>query len=322
VKWNIPPQLLNIASGRAADEKTKKFLLNVFETGKNQKEKFILECSKDGTRFHNSIKRNDIDNFSLKNKKYINLQNNPLKEVTMERDIISRMLHIISSKNVDIKKIFNYPLTPVPLSLAHFDGMMHKTNKSVFLKHLEKQLVSQSPPKTDILIIDGFYFFHLLFDIPSTFGKLALFIMEKLCKTEAQEVHLVFDSYKSPSIKDCERSSRANEYSDVIFSITGPDQKCPSNFVQSLRSNSFKTSLISFLIDYFENDIFCEVIKSKKIYVTNNSNCFSYQFNGNNVKKTFETRFCSTHEEADSKILHDIACVFSRSKPKNCNQDC
>jgi hypothetical protein len=106
------------------------------------------------------------------------------------------------------------------------------------LKHLEKKLVSQSPPKTDIIIIDSIFFF----DIPSTFGKLALHIMEKLCRTEAKEVHLVFDSYKSPSIKDCGRSSRANEYSEVIFSKTGPDQKCPSNFVQSLRSNSFKTS--------------------------------------------------------------------------------
>jgi hypothetical protein len=68
------------------------------------------------------------------------------------------------------------------------------------LKHLEKKLVSQSPPKTDIIIIDSIFFF----DIPSTFGKLALHIMEKLCRTEAKEVHLVFDSYKSPSIKDCD----------------------------------------------------------------------------------------------------------------------
>jgi hypothetical protein len=90
-----------------ADEKTKKKLLNVFETGKNKKEKFILDCSKDETRFHNSITRNDIKNFSLKNKKYGYLQNNPLKEVTIKRDILSRRLHIISSKNVDIKKIFH-----------------------------------------------------------------------------------------------------------------------------------------------------------------------------------------------------------------------
>ncbi|KAG5881311.1 hypothetical protein JTB14_012545 [Gonioctena quinquepunctata] len=51
-------QLFNIASGKAASIKVEKFLLNIEEIGKDQRETFLTECSLDVSRFDRTIKKN------------------------------------------------------------------------------------------------------------------------------------------------------------------------------------------------------------------------------------------------------------------------
>ncbi|GBP54381.1 hypothetical protein EVAR_29457_1 [Eumeta japonica] len=86
---------------------------------------------------------------------------------------------------------------------------MLKTDKSTLSKQLTSQIDSENPDKVDIEIIDGFYYMYQIgATLPQTFGKLAESILIKLCAKKAKEVHIVFDRYLKPSIKDCERQNR------------------------------------------------------------------------------------------------------------------
>ena len=98
-------------------------------------------------------------------------------------------------------------------------------------------------------IIDGTFFFHLLYQPPSTFADLADHLLRQVCKQRGTEIHLVFDKIISPSIKDAERNKRSNQQG-MAYQITRPEQKRPSNWLQALRGDQFKEALVTFLVDY------------------------------------------------------------------------
>lgn len=129
------------------------------------------------------------------------------------------------------------------------DGTICKTKKSVIVECL-KIRYGTIPAHCDIEIIDGFYFLHLMKDIPQTFGKLAKSILQKLTNTRANEIHLIFDQYFQPSIKDYERSTRGNKEPDQSFCISGPNQKRPVDFIKKLRNNKFKEALIRCFLSF------------------------------------------------------------------------
>ena len=55
------------------------------------------------------------------------------------------------------------------LSLCHIDGKMDKTTKSTLMEELEKSGVSNNPEMVDVVIVEEFFFHHLLSDSPETF---------------------------------------------------------------------------------------------------------------------------------------------------------
>ena len=59
-----PEKLYNISTGLAAMDSTQLFLLNVFKNGKNERKKFIEECSQNSLRFEKPIKRQKIISFA------------------------------------------------------------------------------------------------------------------------------------------------------------------------------------------------------------------------------------------------------------------
>ncbi|KAH3854834.1 hypothetical protein DPMN_097385 [Dreissena polymorpha] len=62
-----------------------------------------------------------------------------------------------SAIEIDLKKIFSFPKTPVPLSLAHVDGNVMKTDKSKLMKIQEDRITSDPPQRIDATIIDGMF---------------------------------------------------------------------------------------------------------------------------------------------------------------------
>ena len=66
---NAPVNLVNISSGKAANEETKKFLLETLEQGRKLRLQFVGECLVDGSRFLKPVARTKVFNFAAENMK-------------------------------------------------------------------------------------------------------------------------------------------------------------------------------------------------------------------------------------------------------------
>ena len=306
--------LFNIATGKAAQDDTAAFLLEVPLTGSKAKDEFIEGCAEDSSRFSQPIKRQKIKNFASQAGKFkvSSASEKKLVTVTMTRDLFGSILfHALQSK-VDMEEVLKYPLTPVPLSLCHPDGIMQKTPKSKLLLELEKRIATRNPHNIDIRIIDGMFFLHLFVELPPTFGALAILILKQVCKQKGNEIHLIFDKTISPSIKDCERNKRGDNRT-VAYQIIGPEQKRPGNWLQALRVDQFKEALVEFLTGFWGNDDLAPIIGQKKLYVNSADVCYSFHNENGIMMKAIEEDFRCSHEEADTRMLFHISKVPSPS---------
>ena len=188
-------------------------------------------------------------------------KNKSLVSVSMTSDLFGSILYHALQAEVDMEQILRYTLTTVPLSTSHVNGTMQKTPKSKLIQELEKRVASNPPTNVDVTIIDGMFFFHLLYQPPSTFAGLADHLLRQVCKQRGTEIHLVFDKTISPSIKDAERNKRSNQRG-MAYQITRPEQKRPSNWLQALRGDQFKEALVTFLVDYLENNNSARILGS------------------------------------------------------------
>ena len=64
-----------------------------------------------------------------------------------DRELFGKLLVVARKRNLDLKEVFKYELSPVPLSICHFNGEMQKTNKS---KLEELEIVTDSPSNIDV----------------------------------------------------------------------------------------------------------------------------------------------------------------------------
>ena len=62
----------------------------------------------------------------------------------------------------------------------------------------------------------------------------------------------------------------------MAYQITGPEQKRPSNWLQALRGDQLKEALVTFLVDYLENNNSARILDSKKLIVNNGGTCYSF----------------------------------------------
>ena len=64
--------------------------------------------------------------------------NNKVVTVKADRDILGRLVIAAKARDIDLREVLCYELSPVPFSIVHADGSLRKTNKSVLLKELQK----------------------------------------------------------------------------------------------------------------------------------------------------------------------------------------
>ncbi|OXU16360.1 hypothetical protein TSAR_013367, partial [Trichomalopsis sarcophagae] len=181
----------------------------------------------------------------------------------------------------DIEKILTFPLTPVPISLCHLDGSICKTEKSALKSCF--QLNDDSPHQVNIRIIDGFYLLHCMKEIPQNFINISKKNLQAITYNNVSEIHIIFDRYFSPSVKDYERSLKGGTSTDYI--ISGPEQIRPANFNKELRNDKFKEALVKFLISDWKNNEIATFI-GNKIILLNFDYCYQYVVDDEgNVKK-------------------------------------
>ena len=310
-----PHHLFNIATGKSASDDTCNFLLDVASIGKKAREKFISECISDPERFEKSLKKIKLSTFANEGVvKAVKGATKRLYEVKMERDLFGQILVYSLQNKIDMGELLKYPLTPVPLtlSLSHIDGSMLKSPKAALLREIESRIVSAAPTRIDSVIVDGFFFLHLKQDLPESFGGVSKDILRRLCNLKASRIDLVFDQIVSPSIKDCERDSRAgSENRSMSYSIGGPGQKRPRDFLKALRNDGFKDSLVNYLVESWQDESNAQIIGEKQIYVTCKDKCYLFQVINGSVSRTEDETLRSHHEEADSRMFFHLAKISS-----------
>ena len=77
-------------------------------------------------------------------------------------------------REIDLKKVFKYPLGPFPWSLAGQNGEFRKTSKVAILHALEKDVEPMDDyPHNHVCIIDGLALIQMVKPSGMTYAKLA-----------------------------------------------------------------------------------------------------------------------------------------------------
>ena len=106
-----------------------------------------------------------------------------IKELEGNRDLFGNLYYLSSKAHLDLQKVFEYPLTLVPLSLGSVDGIMNSTNKSI----LQHQIINP----------------HL------AYGEIAKDLLIRLCQM-SNIVHFITSSVWQPNNQILYQDSREN----------------------------------------------------------------------------------------------------------------
>lgn len=309
-------KLFNLSSGKAASPETTEFLLNVEVNGLKQMQTFIKECINDKDRFDRPMKKNVVKNFSVEIFKSKKSSVRHVDQTKAERNILGQVLCLAVKGEIDLSSLFSHPLTTVPHLLAHFDGSMLSNNQkgeltTIFTSKISDQN-NNSPIAFDVDIIDGFYLLNSYRESPTKYGSLSTYLLSNICDTSAQEVHIIFDSYQSPSPRDVDMKKNKELYDNFTmnFSIQGPNQERTSSLAKCLSSDSFRMELVTFLIEYWsKEEISGSILNGKRVFLSFRGKC--HLFCNDFEKGKLLTTFGNNHFEVESQMIFHMSKIFA-----------
>lgn len=122
----------------------------------------------------------------------------------------------------------------------------------------------------------------------------------------AREIHLIFDKFESPSLKDLTFKSRQEfvyAFSSSNFKISGPHQERIGSLAKCLIHHRFREELVHFLIQQWSSES-PEALNGKRVFLSFGKNCYFFGENHENGKtlSLFET----DHTEVESKMIFHV----------------
>ena len=179
--------------------------------------------------------------------------------VGAHRDLFGRLLIVANVRQINLKEVSSFELSPVPVSLAHPDGSLRKTIKSILSSLLEKGVsvlprLPQPPPEiASVHIIDGMALVQMVKSGGAkTFGELEAkyfsIITDPLRQRDCNRVDVVFDQYWNISIKAGERL-RQGSTNSLEIKINGPSTPVPKKWVKYIANPQNKVNLCHFLTE-------------------------------------------------------------------------
>lgn len=178
--------------------------------------------------------------------------------INADRSLFARLLVASNTRNIDLREVLKYELSSVPCALAHPDGTLRKSNKSVLLSVLEgfvdvlPRLPHDDEEPITAKIIDGMALVQMTKTAGArTFGEMADRYFKKITGNlgidNCSRVDVVFDRYdKTDSIKESERIRRGSA-SGYEIKITGPSTPVPKNWNAYIANPVNKMNLQHFL---------------------------------------------------------------------------
>ena len=129
---------MNISSGIMAPPDYANDLLKAYQIGSTHSEKFVHErlCS-GSVVFFDKLQKLKLKTFSSMAKTVTVRVNSRDVAIKADRSFFSRMLAILMSRNLDLRMVLSFSLSPLPLSLASPQGNLNKATKSSLLPLFE-----------------------------------------------------------------------------------------------------------------------------------------------------------------------------------------
>ena len=251
--------LLNIATGVVLPEDVAQTLVHSTEKGRQQMKAFVEQrINSNAVGFWEPIPNMKINTFSSVNKKIPVKSSDKLVTVNADRDLFGRLLIVSNTRQISLKDVLSFELSPVPHSLANADGSLRKGTKSVLCSLLEKDVnvVQQlTVPNPAVVIIDDMAIIQMSKSAgTSTFGDLSEkyynIFTTPLFSNNCVQVHVVFDQYWENSIKEGERERRGASVG-LEVRIGGPTTPVPRQWGKYISNPKNKVRLRFFLVNTF-----------------------------------------------------------------------
>ena len=307
---NIPKEkLVNLSSAVPLPDQVAAEILSTRTVGEEQGQRFrIQRLESSEVKFHDPIKKTKLHLFSSSSKKVTIEENKKVKCVEVNQDILGTLLSFSakSEQAIDFAKALEYPLCPVPLSLANPDGSRRVTSKSKLIEVIIKNVKSpvshpreSQPPKEIVsaFIVDMMACLRGITQIPETYEDLTWKFLQQL-PSGYSRVDIVADTYQEVSLKSAERNARGIS-SKVI--IPSNKSKVPRNFNDFLKNDDNKQRLICLMQDtIIENKAKAlNLLCCQEIYFSTYKDCRKVTLDSSEV----EAELVSNQEEADTKII-------------------
>jgi len=121
-------------------------------------------------------------------------------------------------------------------------------------------------------------------------------------------VHVAFDDYPQPSLKDRERARQGTTAEDSrSYIITGPAQRRPNDISKVLTSRSFKRELPDFLAREWQDQANAHVLGTCDVFLdVPSGQCFHFHVSEGEVKRDTVDMLSNNHDEADTKICMHV----------------
>ena len=137
------------------------------------------------------------------------------KEVSLRasRSLFPQICIVMHRREIDLKKVFKYPLGPLPWLLAGQNGEIKKTSKVAILHALEKDVEPMNDyPHNHVCSIDGMALIQMIKLSGTTYAKLADELLKAVLarNQKAVKTDVVFDVYRERSIRNAEQVRRSS----------------------------------------------------------------------------------------------------------------
>lgn len=235
-------------------------------------------------------------------KKSIKLDGRPVYDTEL---IYTRVICLQQYRDIDIKDVLSYELSPVPASLFDESGAMRAQSKAILKTKLQVEQSSRIQGVPDAVIIDGC---AMLWTVHwPTNGTVEDYVINFMgtikYHLECCDVYLIFDRYIKISTKQMTRSSRAGHDSSrkhqLNLHTTLPAQKVVLNVAYN------KVQLIDLICQYLMTHI---VDNQTKLVITGKDPTPVQVWNNSTLQRQ---DLKTHHEEADVIIIHHLVRIVS-----------
>ena len=244
-----------------------------------------------------------------------------------DRNLFAHFLITSKSRDINLRDLLKYELSPVPCALAHTDGSLRKNTKSCLLSVLEECVqalprlptINSDEPST-AYVLDGMAAVQMLKTAGArTFKEMGSSyfdgITAPLGKNNCVRVDVVFDRYdKADSIKEGERVRRGAIVGFEV-EISGPNTPVPKNWKSFISNPVNKINLQHFLSTMWTEKGKLRLKPGQQLVL---AGCFP---NPEDVRLVVRGNACSLnslkcdHEEADTRMmLHASNCSYQHPR--------